>query len=650
MNNGYQEKVALLKKYAYHYYVLDDPIATDVEYDSLYKEVLKIEENDSRIIDPTSPTRRVGDIVLEGFEKALHLSRMWSMEDVFDQGDLEAWIKRVGKAIDDFSFYVEPKFDGASLNLIYENGHLIQAITRGDGEIGEEVTQNVKTVKTIPLEIQEKSRIEIRGEIVITKSDFEMINQERLKTGESTFSNPRNAAAGSLRQLDTKVTAKRRLIFLPWGVGENSLTFEKFSDQMEYIYSLGFKRPVKREVCHTSKEILDVYDSFITQRDGFDVMLDGMVVKVDQIRWHDELGYTVKYPRWMVAFKFPALEKHTKIESISLQVGRTGVVTPVANVTPVSIEGATIERATLHNFDEIERMDLKKGDEVIIIRSGDVIPKITKVLYDRRDGTQESISRPTMCPICQSELLDEGTLIKCQNLSCDARVVNAVIYFASKGCMHIDGLGIKIVEQLHKNGLVKDVRDLFSLTKEKLLSLEGFKEKKANNLLESIAATQNAPCFRFINALGIEHIGEVASKKLCMAFGLEAFDKSYEDVIKLEGFGEEMVNSFLEFVRVNREKIKALQAYIQPTQEINTLKKEGFFTDKKVVITGSMSKSRNEIKEILEQHGAQVVSSVSKKTDAVIYGDEAGSKYDKAITLGVEVINESAFWEKLNGN
>ncbi len=644
----YLKNVETLNKYAYHYYVLDDPIATDEEYDELYRKVEAFEKSHPDKIAPSSPTQRVGDVVAEGFAKAKHLSRMWSMEDVFDYEGLLGWIERIKKIDSDISFYCEPKFDGASLNLVYENGVLVRGITRGDGVEGEEITQNVKTIKTIPLSIQEKTLIEIRGEVVIEKEEFERINKEREREGESLFANPRNAAAGSLRQLDSRITAKRNLVFLPYGVGVNSLGFRLQSELMEYIYSLGFKQPPFRSCAKSAQEIEKIYEKMKQERESYPMMLDGMVVKVNELQKQEEMGYTVKYPRFMVAYKFPAVEKVTKVKDIVLQVGRTGVITPVAVVKPVEIEGVVVERATLHNFDEIERKDIRIGDSVIILRSGDVIPKIVKVLADRREGKERQVPRPTQCPVCGSELLDEGALIKCQNLSCEARVVNSIVYFASKGCLNIDGLGQKIVEALYEANLVRSVLDLYFLTKEQLLQLEGFKEKKAQNLLNAIEASKGSELWRFINALGIEHIGEVASKLLAESFGLDYKDATKEELVALDGFGEEMAGSFLEFMRVNRVTVEKLEAVVQPQPPQKKAEaSENPFKGKTVVLTGTMSRPRGEIKTFLESLGAKVSSSVSKKTDFVVYGEDAGSKYEKARALGVRTITEEQMREML---
>ena len=637
----YINAVEKLNLWAYHYYVLDDPIMTDEGYDKLYQEVQKYEEANSDEILPNSPTQRVGDVVSEGFTKAKHLSRMWSLEDIFDADGLKKWLEKTYRLDDSVTFYCEPKYDGASLDLVYENGKLIKGITRGDGSVGELITQNVKTIRSIPLTIEHKELIEIRGEVVIFKDEFEKINKERLKRSEALFANPRNAAAGSLRQLDPKITASRNLVFLPYGVGINSLQQPLLSDKMGYIYELGFRKPPLRAVTKGYDEIEAIYEQMQKERDSYAMMLDGMVVKVNEIAAQEDMGYTVKVPRWAVAYKFPAVEKITTLKNIILQVGRTGAVTPVAIVEPTEIEGAVVERATLHNFDEIERMDIRIGDRVIILRSGDVIPKIVKVLVGERSGSEQKVERPTNCPVCGSELLQEEVLIKCQNLNCEARVVNSIIYFASKPCLNIDGLGNKIVEQLFSVGLVKSVLDLFDLNMEKLLELEGFKEKKAQNLLNAVASAKRSELWRFINALGIEHIGEVASKMIAQAFGLEYLNAAKEELIAIDGIGDEMAESYLEFMRVNRETVQKLQAILEPVApEKKEEAKENPFKGKTIVLTGSMSKPRPKIKEMLESLGAKVSGSVSKKTDFLIYGEDAGSKYDKAVSLGVVTLTE----------
>ncbi|MDD2566986.1 MAG: NAD-dependent DNA ligase LigA [Thiovulaceae bacterium] len=647
-HENYLQAVEKLNLYAYHYYVLDDPLTTDEAYDALYHEAVAYEEQNPDKIAPDSPTQRVGDRVSEGFEKAAHLSRMWSLEDIFDASGLEKWLTKTYKLDSNITFYCEPKYDGASLNLIYEEGKLSKGITRGDGSIGELITQNVKTIRSIPLTIPHKETIEIRGEVVLYKEEFERINQERLQNGEALFANPRNAAAGSLRQLDSSITASRKLVFLPYGVGENTLTERLLSEKMEKIYSWGFKQPPLRATCQGFSEIEAIYEQMQTERESYAMMLDGMVVKVNEIAAQIDMGYTVKVPRFSVAYKFPAVEKITRIKDILLQVGRSGAVTPVALVEPTDIEGVIVERATLHNFDEIDRKDIRIGDNVIILRSGDVIPKIIKVLTHERTGSEKPYARPELCPVCGSELLDEGALLKCQNLRCDARVVNSIIYFASKPCLNIDGLGDKIVEALYNAHLVRSVIDLFGLSKEQLLTLEGFKEKKAQNLLDAIEHAKGCDYYRFINSLGIEHIGEVASKTLADRFGFGFIDATKEELMACEGVGEEMAESVLEFVRVNRQTILELQNAVAPKEPQKRAEAhDNPFKGRTVVLTGTMSESRDAIKELLESLGAKVSGSVSKKTDYLIYGEDAGSKYDKASALGVACIEEKEMREML---
>jgi len=636
----YKQKIEILKKYAYTYYVEDNPIATDEEYDTLYRAIESYEKQNPLHVDTNSPTLRVGGVIRDGFSKATHKARMWSMEDIFDIDGLKTWFERIHKNVDGAEFFCEPKFDGASMNLLYDGGSLIQAITRGDGKIGEDVTQNVKTIHSVPLEIGYDGVIEIRGEVVIKMVDFEIINKQRLENGEALFANPRNVAAGSLRQLDSSVTAKRRLVFQPWGIGENSLTQTKLSQKMEFIYALGFLKPPMQKGCNSIKEIEEFYQHIVAKRNEISMMMDGMVIKVDNIELQEDLGYTVKYPKWMCAYKFPAVEKITRINSVTFQVGRTGVVTPVAEVEPVDIDGVTVERATLHNFDEIKRKDIKIGDSVIIIRSGDVIPKIIKVIEERRDGSEVEIQRVTHCPTCKSELLDEGALIKCQNLECSDRVVNSIIHYASKKALYIDGLGEKIVEQLHNEKLIKSVKDLYCLHVEQLLSLEGFKEKKAVKLLNAIESSKGVSLDKFIYGLGIEHIGEVAARTLALEYGLSWMIKKADEIMLLDGFGSEMSESLEEFLRVNYQKIVELHEIVKPKELEKSETIKSPFSGKIVVVTGAMSQSRGEIKQLLERYGAKVTGSVSKKTDFVVYGEDAGSKYDKAVSLGIETISE----------
>ncbi|WP_297882863.1 NAD-dependent DNA ligase LigA, partial [uncultured Campylobacter sp.] len=636
----YRSAVDTLNAWARAYYTDDKPIASDEEYDELYSRVEKFEEQNPALALPYSPTRRIGGAISEGFSKLAHGAQMWSMEDIFDDADLLAWLARGEKS--GAQFYVEPKFDGASLNLTYEGGVLISAATRGDGLIGEDVTQNARAIKSVPLQIPYAGRIEIRGETLIAKSDFDALNDERAANGESLFSNPRNAAAGSLRQLDSAIVAKRKLKFIPWGVGEHSLSFALHSQIMEFVRSLGFLRDEFCRICKDASEIRSAYEALHSMRASKDLMLDGMVIRVNELSKCAQMGYTVKFPRFMVAYKFPAIEKVTRLREINLQVGRTGAVTPVAVVDSVNIDGANVSNATLHNFDEIARLGLMKNDFVGIIRSGDVIPKITSVYKQRRDGTQSEISRPGRCPVCGERLLDEGALIKCQNLDCKARVIGSLIYFCSKKCMNIEGLSDATITQLFESGKISKIGDIYALGAQDLADLEGFADKKISNLLGAINASKNAPLERFIASLGIEHIGEVAARKIAAAFGQDWLNASEDEILRLEGFGEAMARSLAEFCKINREKILNLSEIITPrAPEIQTAK--SIFTDRSVVITGTLSRPRDEFKARLLAMGAKVQGSVSAKTDFVLAGAEAGSKLQKARSLGVRVIDESEF-------
>lgn len=634
----YKNAIAQIKAFAYSYYVLDNPTISDEEYDILYHQVKEYEAKNPAQILPDSPTQRVGGEILEGFKKSKHIQRMWSLDDVFNIQELEEWVARIKKNYPDVYFTCSPKFDGVSLNLLYQNGSLVSAATRGDGLIGEEVLANAKTITSIPMHIDESQTIEIRGEVLIAKDDFLKINEERIKNNQTLFANPRNAAAGSLRQLDSTITAKRKLLFIPWGIGVGDVDSSFFAT-MQHIKALGFFATPMIKRCQGVEEIHAYYEQIRLQRDALKIMLDGMVVMVDDFGVQNELGWTIKSPRFACAYKFPAIEKITKIHAITNQVGRSGVITPVAELEPIEIEGATISRATLHNYSEIARKDIQINDFVVIIRSGDVIPKIIKPIIERRDGAQIPIIPPKFCPICHKELLVEEIFIRCCNLECEARIKESIVHFASKKALNIDGLGEKIVYQLFECNKIASILDLYTLTQDDLLPLEGWKEKKASNLIQAIQNTKHIELWRLINALGIEHIGEGASKKLESAFGLSCFEASFEDLIALDGFGEEMVRAFLEFAFVNKETIHKLFALIEPTLTPKSnlaqpLKNLSF------VITGTLSIPRETMKARLELLGAKINSSVSKKTNYVLCGEDAGSKRQKALELGVEIISE----------
>ena len=641
----YLQKINLANEWMRAYYEKDEPLASDEEYDKLIRELKEFEAQNPNLKYLNSPTGKIAPTIQSEFKKLTHRAKMWSMEDVFNENELKAWAKRA--RADNQAFFIEPKFDGASLNLTYENGKLISGATRGDGQIGEDISLNVLEIDNIPKTIAYEGLIEIRGEVVILKADFEELNEKRALRGENLFANPRNAASGSLRQLDTSITRQRKLQFYPWGVGENSLNFSKHSEVMSFIRELGFLKDDFVRLCKDLDEVMSAYKELLALRDKKPMMMDGMVVRIDNLALCKELGYTVKFPKFMAAFKFPALEKTTRLLDVSLQVGRSGVITPVAVLESVNLDGVIVKSATLHNFDEISRLDLRINDFVSVIRSGDVIPKITKVYQNRRSGVEKSVMRPTKCPECESLLLDEGALIKCQNLDCRARLLNSIIYFVSKKCLNIEGLGESIVELLYKEGKISSIESIFYLKFSDFEGLEGFKEKKINNILEAILKARECELYRFITALGIEHIGEVAAKKLEASFGLEWHKKSLDEYKSLEGFGEQMALSLTKFTELNQKRIEDFYQILKLkiTEKADT---NAIFANKSFVITGTLSRPRDEFKTLIESLGGKVLSSVSKKTNFVLFGSEAGSKLQKAKELNIVCIDEMQFNELIN--
>jgi DNA ligase (NAD+) len=691
----YIKSVKTLKEWAKAYYIDNTPLVSDIKYDNLFREVQEFERLNPNLIDNSSPTQRVGSPLKGGFKKATHLLPMWSMEDIFNRDELIEWVSRLNRVAKVDRFYIEPKFDGASLNLIYRDGKLVKAITRGDGKVGEDVTNNARAISSIPLEINHKELIEIRGEVLMRLSTFEEVNRERIENSLEPFANPRNSASGTLRQLNPEVVAKRKLIFIPWGVGVNSLEFTHLSHLLEYIYTLGFKQPFLKGIAKDIETIEKFYQQMQNQRGSLDIMLDGMVVKVDSLIMQERLGYTSRAPRWQVAYKFPAVEKETIVKDVAFQVGRSGVITPVALLEPIEIDGVVVKRVTLNNFDYIKKLDIKIGDYISIIRSGDVIPKVIRVLKHLRVGLKphnyrvkkilrlldnlevneslksyrelkklakfnrvlppyltfkriieyhkkyKDIKRPKRCLECKSRLyFDSDKVLKCPNMNCPASLVNSISYFTSKGCMAIDGLGKKGVEQLFNSRILRGIEDIYTLKnrKDEILKLDGFGQKKLENLLDAIEKSRDVECWRFIKSLGIPHIGEVASKKICQHFRDNFLDINEEELLLLDGFGEEMVKSYLKFMEINRSRVERLLKEVRIVKESSKSKKESPLLGKKIVLTGKMDRPRGEIKELLEKFGAEVLSSVSKKSDIVIYGDKAGSKLKKAQDLGIKTI------------
>ncbi|WP_104684829.1 NAD-dependent DNA ligase LigA [Helicobacter bizzozeronii] len=642
----YQLLVSQLVKWAHHYYVLADPLVSDAEYDACYRQTLEYEAQHPQEILPHSPTQRVGGVILDSLPKKAHLVRMWSLDNVFNGVELQTWLNRIFKDHPNATFTCSPKLDGASLNLYYENGQLQSATMRGNGTEGELVTHNAKTIRSIPLNIPYTKPIEIRGEVVLKKSDFFALNRQRLEQQEPLFANARNAAVGSLRQLDSSIAAKRKLSFLPWGLGHADFSNPSFKAMMDQVVSWGFL-DLEFVACQNVGQIQQAYNQLLAKRAQAPFEMDGMVIVIDDWGLQEELGWTIKAPRFAIAYKFPALEKHTRLLGVLPQVGRSGVVTPVALLEPVELEGATISRATLHNYTEVQKKGICLNDVVVVIRSGDVIPKIIKPLTHLRDGTQTPITPPTHCPECQNELISQEPFLICTHAACPARIKKSLVYFASKEGLEIEGLAQKSIDQLYQKGLLPNIASLYDLKLEDLLALPGWKHKKAQNLIEGIANTKHAPLWRLINALGIEHIGKAASQKLAQTFGLEVFLQSVEQIQALEGFGSQMASAFVDFAHQNASLIQELLERIQPQSPPKNQPSFSFLAGKNVVITGTLSQPRAQVASRLEQLGAHIQTGVSQMTDYLICGENPGSKLEKAHKLGIKILDEASLLEKL---
>lgn len=643
-----------IKKHEYHYYVLDDPLITDYEYDLLIKELIKLEQENPDLITPDSPTQRVGGQALEKFTTYTHRSVLLSLDNAFSLADLRDFDRRISKVVPDPTYIAELKIDGVSISLVYEDGLLVTAATRGDGQVGEDVTLNVKTIKSIPLKLKNKiPRLEVRGEIYMPKGEFVRLNQEKEELGEKIFANPRNAAAGSLRQLDPNITAKRKLSAFIYDL----LYIEGYSisNQEEALNFLQEQTlPVIKEwrFCNSIEDVYDFCLHYQERRHDLPYEIDGIVIKLNPFSYRSELGQTAKSPRWAIAYKFPAEEKETKLESIEINVGRTGIIAPTAILTPVSLAGTTVSRASLHNFDLIKEKDIRIGDTVLVHKAGDIIPEIIKPIVEKRTGEEEEIVPPSNCPACNSIAvrLDEEVAIRCENINCPARLKESLIFFASKSAMDIEGMGPAVVEQLVENGLVTRIDDLYLLTHEQIVQLERMGEKSATNLINAIIASKNRPLHRLITALGIRHIGAKTARLLTEE--LEHIDKfrevTEEELKNIPEIGEKMAQSIVKFFAEPRniETIERLKDYgvnvIEPrTQNVSTL-----LANKTFVITGTLENyTRTEASELIVSLGGKVASSVSKKTDYVVVGEEPGSKYDKAVQLGVTVLSEGEFLE-----
>ena len=651
-----------LNEYAYFYYVKDQPKVLDSEYDKLYQELVQLETQYPESITPDSPTQRVGGVILDGFEKAVHEVPLYSLNDAFSKEELEAFDARVAKALGhhNYSYECELKIDGLSISLRYENGRFVRGATRGDGSVGENITENLKTVRSIPMTLPEPISIEVRGECYMPKESFMKLNQAREQEGLETFANPRNAAAGSLRQLDTQVTAQRNLSTFLYTVAEfGPLEVATQEEALQALDHLGFKINPNRRICQTVDEIWEYITEYHEKRADLPYEIDGIVIKVNDLSLQDELGFTVKAPRWAIAYKFPPEEAETVIREIEWTVGRTGVVTPIAVMDPVVVAGTTVSRASLHNMDYIEAKDLRLNDHVIIYKAGDIIPEVDHAIVEKREAASTPYPKPTHCPVCGSELvhLEEEVALRCINPKCSAQMKEGLSHFVSRQAMNIDGLGPKVIEQMYEKELVKDVADLYYLTQEQLLTLDKVKEKSANNLLNAIEASKANSAERLLFGLGIRHVGAKAAKILLEHYEtIENLSQAKaEDILNLHTMGETIANSLTTYFANDEvhELLAELKAagvnlrYLGVTQA-QLASVESPFKDKTIVLTGKLTTyTREEAKAKIESLGGKVTGSVSKKTDLVIAGADAGSKLTKAQSLGIEVWSEEQMVEAL---
>lgn len=655
---------AEIREHDHRYYVLDQPTISDAAYDRLYRELVDLEAAHPELVTPDSPTMRVGGAPAEGFAKVVHSRPMLSLANVFDEAELEdfdAGLRRrldLGEGAPPIRYACEPKFDGLAVELIYEDGLLVQGATRGDGEVGEDVTANLRTIKTVPLRLagDPPRRLEVRGEVVMFKRDFAALNRRQEERGEKVFANPRNAAAGSLRQLDPRITARRPLTFFAYEVGESSERFATHDQKLHRLASLGFRESGEWTVVEGGEAAKGYWARILEKRHDLPYDVDGVVVKVDDEDLRTRLGQVSKSPRWAVAFKFPPEEETTTVESIEVQVGRTGVLTPVAHLAPVRVGGVIVARATLHNEDELRRKDVRVGDRVMVRRAGDVIPEVVRVVTEARTGSESDFHFPKRCPSCDAEVVrEEGEAAwRCTNSACPAQLKERIRHFAARPAMDIEGLGDKLVAQLVDRGLVKDFADIYRLDVEGWASLERMGEKSARNLADAVERSKRVPLRRFVNALGIRHVGEATAAALARRFPdvRQLFDASLADLESVKDIGGEVAMAIRQFFdrEENRQVIEHLLAVGVEPQPEAPVATGGVFQGKTVVLTGTLSRySRDEAKAEIERRGGKVSGSVSKKTDLVVAGEEAGSKLKKAQELGVQVVDEEGFVAMLGG-
>lgn len=647
MNERMNELVALLNRYATEYYTSDNPSVSDSEYDRLYRELVELEAAYPDQVLADSPTHRVGGKVLDGFEKYSHQYPLYSLQDAFSREELEAFDARVRKELPQPTYICELKIDGLSISLTYEKGILVVGATRGDGSIGENITENLKRVKDIPLTLPEELDITVRGECYMPRASFDQVNQARQENGEPEFANPRNAAAGTLRQLDTAVVAKRNLATFLYQEASPS-TRDSQEKVLKHLEQLGFVVNPKRILAESMDEIWNFIQEVGQEREHLPYDIDGVVIKVNDLAGQEELGFTVKAPKWAIAYKFPAEEKEAQLLSVDWTVGRTGVVTPTANLTPVQLAGTTVSRATLHNVDYIAEKDIRKDDTVIVYKAGDIIPAVLRVVESKR-VSEEKLDIPTNCPSCDSQLLhfEDEVALRCINPRCPAQIMEGLIHFASRDAMNITGLGPSIVEKLFAANLVKDVADIYHLKEDDFLLLEGVKEKSASKLYQAIQASKENSAEKLLFGLGIRHVGSKASQLLLQHFhSIENLAQADpEEVASIESLGSVIAQSLQTYFATEGSKIlldELKEAGVNLDYKGQTVVADAALSGLTVVLTGKLERlTRSEAKSKLESLGAKVTGSVSKKTNLVVAGADAGSKLQKAQELGIEVRDEA---------
>lgn len=651
---------SILDRLAYEYYVLDQPSMSDQEYDRYYQELVALEDEFPQYRDPNSITQRVGGVVLDAFTKVEHKRTMLSLGNAFNLEDLHAFDERVREVVPNARYVVELKIDGLAMSLIYRDGRFVQALTRGDGVVGEDVTHNVKTIPSIPMHIPLQGEVEVRGEVYMSNASFQMLNEEREKNGEELFANPRNAAAGSIRQLDSSVAAKRKLdAFWYYFVNAQEYDIHSHEEALQKMSEMHLRVNPLRKVCERIDEVWQFIEEITEQRNDLPYAIDGMVIKVDDLDAQNRLGSTVKVPRWAIAYKFPAEEVITKLLDIVVTVGRTGRITPNAVLEPVRVAGTTVSAAQLHNEDMIKEKDIRIHDDVVVRKAGDIIPEVVRPLLERRNDTQAVYHFPTHCPICGSELVrfPEEAAHYCINQDCPARVVESMIHFASRDAMDIDTLGDKKVEFFHKQGFLNTIEDIYCLKehRQELIDLEGFKEKSVDKLLDAIEDSKQNPLEDLIYGLGIRQVGKKAARVLAKHFlSMDALmAANEEELVAIKDIGQITAESITAFFHEpkNMELIAHLKGYgLRMDTEAEQIQ-ESSFSGKTIVLTGTLTQmTRNDAKALLESLGANVSGSVSKKTDLVIYGEAAGSKLTKANSLGVMTMDEDTFMKEVNGN